>query len=359
MPVRANVQPALLRWARHRARLSMSALASRFPKLEEWEAGREAPTLRQLEAFARATHTSVGYLFLSEAPAETVPIPDFRTHAAAGVHEPSANLLDTLYVCQQRQEWYREFARATGEIPLPFVGSLQVGSDEIAAAAVIRDALKFDVHERRRLPTWEEALRRFTVLAEDAGILVMCSGIVLNNSHRPLDVDEFRGFALADVHAPLVFINGADTKSGQMFTLAHELVHLWIGQSALSDARARELGNVGVERWCNAVAAELLVPDVMIREVYDSEAELSVEVARLARMFKVSALVVLRRIHDIGGLTAQEFWVMYDVELARLGTLGSGDGGNFHATEAVRVSKRFARAIVESTLEVALEGSDV
>ena len=147
MPVRANIQPALLKWARHRARLSTTALASRFPKLEEWEAGRAAPTLRQLEAFAQATHTPVGYLFLSEAPAETVPIPDFRTHAAAGVHEPSANLLDTLYVCQQRQEWYREFARATGEIPLPFVGSLQVGSDVIIAAAAIRDALKFDVGE--------------------------------------------------------------------------------------------------------------------------------------------------------------------------------------------------------------------
>ena len=136
----------------------------------------------------------------------------------------------------------------------------------------------------------------------------MCSGIVLNNTHRPLDVDEFRGFALADVYAPLVFINGADTKSGQMFTLAHELVHLWIGQSALSDARARELGDVGVERWCNAVAAELLVPDAVIRAVYDPAAELSVEVARVARMFKVSTLVV-------------------------------------------RVSKRFARAIVGSTLE--------
>jgi Zn-dependent peptidase ImmA (M78 family) len=349
---RVEVKPALLRWARHRARLGPAALAKRFPKLEAWEAGTAQPTLKQLEEFARATFTPVGYLFLAEPPVESVPIPDFRTVASVRVSTPSANLLDTIYVCQQRQEWYRDFARSSAESPLQFVGSVNVGSDVVATAAAIRAILGFNLEERRQLSTWEDALRLFIARADDAGILVMCSGIVLNNTHRKLDPDEFRGFAIADSLAPVIFINGADTKSAQMFTLAHELVHVWLGQSALSNAQPRQLSDGTIEQWCNAVAAEMLVPIATMREAFDPRAEVSGEMARLARRFKVSTLVILRRIHDIGGLTRDAFWALYDAEVRRLRALRrEGGGGQFHLTEAVRVSKRFARAIVASTLE--------
>jgi Zn-dependent peptidase ImmA (M78 family) len=179
----------------------------------------------------------------------------------------------------------------------------------------------------------------------------MCSGVVLNNNHRPLDPDEFRGFAMADDLAPLVFINGADTKAAQMFTLAHELAHIWIGRSAVSDAQAVSLPENQVERWCNQVAAELLVPLVVLREEFQQNAELRAEVDRLARRFKVSKLVILRRIHDAGGLTREELRRAYQEELERLRDLPKGSGGNFYLTQAARVSKRFARALVTSTLE--------
>jgi len=349
--VRVEVKPALLRWARERARLGASGLAKRFPKLGEWEARKTAPTLKQLEKFANATHTSVGFFFLPEPPVETVPIPDFRTVAGAELGRPSADLLDTIYLCQQRQEWYRDFARSTGEDPLPFVGSVTMSDDVVATAAVIRHTLGFDLEERQRAPTWEDALRRFIAQADDLGILVMCSGIVFNNTHRKLDPDEFRGFAMADPLAPVIFINGADTKSAQMFTLAHELVHIWLGRSGLSDVQPVQTSDHAVERWCNAVAAELLVPAAAMREAYDPAAELPDEVVRLARRFKVSTLVILRRVHDLGGLPRDAFWAAYEAEVERLRAFGKGGGGNFHLTEAARVSKRFARAVVGSTLE--------
>ena len=349
---RVEVKPALLRWARERARLGQAALTKRFPKLKEWEAGTAFPTLKQLEAFATATHTPIGYLLLAEPPTERVPIPDFRTVASVRITTPSANLLDTIYVCQQRQEWYRDFARSSAESPLPFVGSVKVGGDVVAIAASMREVLGFNLEERRRLATWEEALRQFIARVDDAGILVMCSGIVLSNTHRKLDPDEFRGFAIADRLAPVIFINGADTKSAQMFTLAHELVHVWLGQSALSNAQAKQTSGTTVELWCNAVAAEMLVPIATMRAEYNRRAALSEEVARLARRFKVSTLVILRRIHDIGALSRDEFWSAYDAEVKRLRALRrEGGGGQFHLTEAVRVSKRFARALVASTLE--------
>jgi Zn-dependent peptidase ImmA (M78 family) len=349
--MRVTLNPKVLRWARERAGRTVQDLAAPFPKLDRWERDEERPTLKQVERFAKAVHAPVGYLFLPEPPVENVPIPDFRT--AGNVHSghPTPDLLDTIYICQQRQEWYRDFARSVGDGPLAFVGSAHVRSAVVSTAATIRHALGFDVEERRRMPTWTDALRRFIEQADALGILVMCSGVVLNNNRRHLDPEEFRGFAMADDLAPLVFINGADTKAAQMFTLAHELAHIWLGQSAVSDAQALLLPELEVERWCNRVAAELLVPLAVLRDEYDEAAELGDEVGRLARRFKVSTLVILRRIHDAGGLTPEGLWEAYEQELARLRALPKGSGGDFYLTQAARVSKRFARALVGSTLE--------
>jgi Zn-dependent peptidase ImmA (M78 family) len=348
---RVEVKPDLLRWARERAGFDLDEVARRFPQLEAWEHGAAHPTLRQIERFAKATHTPVGFLFLQEPPIERVPIPDFRTVDNEHIGRPSPDLLDTIYICQQRQEWYRDFARSTGEEPLPFVGSARLTSDIEATASSIGRLLGFDIEERRRMPTWTEALRRFIEQADTLGILVMCSGVVLNDNSRRLDPDEFRGFAMADDLAPLIFINGADTKAAQMFTMAHELAHIWLGQSGVSDSQASRVPEHQVERWCNRVAAELLVPLSVFREEYSANEELVAEVDRLARRFKVSTLVILRRIHDAGGLTQEQFWKAYEEEIGRLRAIPKGSGGDFYLTQAARVSKRFARALVVSTLE--------
>ena len=148
--MRVEIKPELLRWARERSGLDPSALAHRFPQLDTWERLESSPTLKQLESFAKATHTPVGYLFLPEPPVERVPIPDLRTVGNERIGHPSPDLLDTVYICQQRQEWYRDFARSEGEEPTAFVGSAHLTDDIEAAAATIRRALGFDVEERRR-----------------------------------------------------------------------------------------------------------------------------------------------------------------------------------------------------------------
>jgi Zn-dependent peptidase ImmA (M78 family) len=349
--IRVEIKPEMLRWARDRARIGLGALSRRFPQLEAWERGRVHPTLKQMERFANAMHTPIGYLFLQEPPVERVPIPDFRTFGREQYEHPSPDLLDTIYICQQRQEWYHDFAHAAGEEPLPFVGSAHLMSSIETTAAGMRQALGFDIEERRRTPTWTDALRHFIEQADTLGILVMCSGVVQNNNRRRLDPDEFRGFAMADVFAPLVFINGGDTKAAQLFTLAHELAHIWLGQSAVSDAQASMIPNHEVERWCNQVAAELLVPLTILRKEYQGSTKLRDETSRLARRFKVSTLVILRRICDAGGITQQQLGYEYQEELERLRKIPKGSGGNFYLTQAARVSKRFARALIASTLE--------
>lgn len=350
---RVAVHPGMFRWARERAGLDSLALAARFKRLEAWEAGEVQPTVRQLEHYARATHAPVGYFFLPEPPVESLPIPDFRTVANRTIARPSANLLDMVYACQQRQDWYREHARVTGEQPLAFVGSLTKKTAPVEAAAQLRQLLGFSVEARHACPTWAEALRSFIEQADHAGVMVMVSGVVLNNNTRHLDPQEFRGFALSDPWAPLVFINGADSKAAQMFTLAHELAHLGLGQTALSDVSADMVSDNATEIWCNQVAAELLVPMASFLAELTVDESIADMLKRLARHFKVSSLVILRRLLDAGRIDRNTFFVAYREELARLREIearGTG-GGDFYRTTAARVSKRFARALVESTLE--------
>ena len=357
---RVAMQPNLLTWARERAGLSLDALAKKFPKIAEWEAGKLQPTLKQIENFSKSVHVPIGYLFLPEPPHESLPIPDFRTVSDRSITRLNVNLLDTIYLCQERQAWYRDYARLQRFTPMDFIGGAKLSHAPIEAAKAISTRMNLSMDERSRLPSWAEALRRLMAQAEGLGVLVMASSIVGGNTHRKLEVQEFRGFALVDSLAPLIFINAADSKAAQMFTLAHELAHLWLGESGVSDAEAGKApehlsaGQAGeIERWCNAVAAELLMPLQATRVTYRPNAPLTDEIQRLAKRFKVSALVVLRRLFDAGFLDEETLWQNYRQESERIANLdhGGSGGGNFYRTLEVRNGKRFARAVIASTLE--------
>lgn len=343
----------VLRWAAQHARLSDKDIAARFKKWPLWLSGEAQPTLNQLEDFARLTHTAIGYFFLPQPPALALPVPDFRTLRDEVLAQPSSNLLDTLYLCQQRQDWYRDHARMHGFPALAFVGSVSTQDSPETVALRLRETLGLSAEERRRMPTWTDALRQLIGKAEDAGIMVMVTSVVGSNSHRKLDVGEFRGFALSDSLAPLVFLNGADSKAAQMFTLAHELAHVWLGETGISDTQAGQVPEQGTERWCNQVAAELLMPLVELRAAHQPDAPIADEIQRLAREFKVSTLVALRRLFDAGYIQKAALWQYYRAEQDRLRTLkeSSSPGGDFYRSLGARTSKRFARAMVASTLE--------
>ncbi len=348
--VRVGVKPELLKWAIDRSGLDRAALSRKFPQLDSWLAESSSPTLKQLGNFANTVHAPVGYLFLPTPPVETLPIADLRTVGSGGVRRPSPDLLDVIHACQRRQDWYRDYAEQAGEPIREFVGTASPGSDSVEVAGRMQRTLGFGVGERRDCADHEEAFRRFVSKAEAAGVLVMVSGIVGQNTSRKLDPKEFRGFALADRLAPLVFVNGTDSKSAKMFTLAHELAHLWLGESALSDAALKTSRSASrTESWCNEVAAEFLVP---LRELEnlafgDPVAHLRV----VAHDFKVSTLVVLRRLLDAGIIDRERFRVCYAEEVRRIKAAKPAQGGsNSYATLKRRLGDRFTRAVVESTL---------
>ena len=348
--LRLPVKPELLRWARERSGYGIGVLGKRFKRLKDWESGREKPTLKQLEAYAKAVHVPVGYFFLKEPPVENIPIPDLRTVGNREVPKPSPHLLDTIYLCQRRQYWYQDYLRSVGHEPLGFVGSTTMRHSVEATAKKMRGALGFDLEERRASPTWREALQSFVEKAEDLGIMVMINGVVGSNNRRKLDIGEFRGFALSDDLAPLIFVNGSDSKSAQMFTIAHELAHLWLGKSALNDADLVTEPSNGIEVWCNKVAAEFLVPLEMIKKEKFRKSSVE-EIDRLTKAYKVSSLVIIRRLFDGGIINKRQFEEAWKKETGRLKKIPQKSGGDFYRTANIRNSKIFMYALIASTLE--------
>lgn len=348
--MRLNIHKHVVDWAVARARADWEAVTAKNAWLSASSGDLVHPTLRQLEKFASDMRVPMGFLFLPDPPQEKLPIPDFRTVVDAADRPPSPDLLDTVFLNQNRQEWYRNYALRNDLEEPKYVGSTSVESNVVEVADLIRDQLLFDVKERAQAPTWTDALTQLVRQADDSGVLVMVNGIVGNHTHRPLNPNEFRGFALSDRVAPLIFVNAADTKAAQMFTIIHELAHIWAGRSALTDASPSDFPSEKIERWCDAVAAEVLVPiEDFERRLLHNES--TGEAAnRLARVYKVSTLVILRRMFDVGRLPRQAFWSAYNEELSRLKSLSTKNkGGNFYATQNIRVSRRFARAIIEST----------
>ncbi|MDO4099313.1 ImmA/IrrE family metallo-endopeptidase [Clavibacter michiganensis subsp. michiganensis] len=349
-----NVAPEVLSWARERAGIDPAALEQKFPALPAWERGLAAPTFAQLQSFAKATRAPLGYLLLPEPPNEPVPIPDYRTFGDSGVTRPSVDLLDQIYLVEQRQEWYRDHQRNLGAEPLDFVGSVDVHDDVVEVAATIAARIGFTLEDRARYRSWSEALRDLIDLIEVTGVLVMISGVVGANTRRPLDPREFRGFALTDPIAPVIFVNGKDTKAAQIFTLLHELVHIWMGESALSDASMTTRSGHEDERFCNKVAAETLVPLESLRAEWADGADRRQELDRIAARYRVSTLVALSRVFDLGHLPWETYRQWYAEELAYVlarKQQTASDGGNYYNSAPFQMSRRFARAVIADTLE--------
>jgi Zn-dependent peptidase ImmA (M78 family) len=347
--IRVQLNRSILSWALERAPADLTA---KFRQLNKWLSGEVQPTLRQLEAFAKAAAVPLGYFFLDAPPAESIPIPHFRTLPNAADQPASADLLETVWVMEQRQSWMREYLVERGDKPLAFVGSASVHDAPAQVAQEIRRTLGMDANWAAGQRTWSEALRALRTRAESVGILVVISSIVGNNARRKLSVDEFRGFVLVDEYAPLVFINGADGKAAQMFTLAHELAHVWLGRSAAFDLRALQPARDEIEEACNRIAAEFLVPTTAFMEVWPRVEADADRFQKLARYFKVSEIVAARRALDLKVIARDAFLRFYEAYRAQQRAKRPGArGGNFFATQNLRLSRRFGEAVARAVQE--------
>ena len=347
MSTHVAVTQSVLAWALQRADRSYEETVKKFPKLGDWMSGDALPSLRELEKFASFTHVSLGALIMPEPPDEALPIADMRTRESMVIERPSGNLLDTIDRYQQFQDWYHDYAREQGAQKLPFLGSVSTQDNPHMVAHRVRELLRFD----RVNATSPDQWRRDIVKAlEEVGVLVMMSGIVGNNTHRPLSTDEFRGFSLYDVLAPLIFVNLAGESYGaQNFTLVHEFAHLLAGHSALSGGD-HLLGGTSEEAWCNRVAALALLPDDALAAFDAAQSVQDYRVA--ARRFGVSAEVALHRLYGARRIDEERYGALLEAVRADYGSeKRHTGGGNYYNTLTTRLGRPLATAIVTSTLE--------
>ena len=350
---RVNVNKKVLRWAVSRSGQELDDLKQKFPKIHQWADEESRPTLRQLESLARATHTPLGFFFLAEPPDERLPIPHFRTIHDDTPAKPSPDILETIQIMQRRQAWMREFLIEQGQDQLPFVGSSRREEEPTLVVQRMLETLDLDVGWAAAESTWTDALHIMRQAIEDAGILVVVNGVIGNNTHRKLDPNEFRGFVLVDGYAPLVFVNGADGKAAQMFTLAHELAHVFYGSSAAFDLREMQPADDPMEQTCNRVAAEFLVPQRELRQIWPSVREDSEPFQTIARRFKVSALVAGRRALDTNLIDREAFLDFYRAYQSdeRRAVADRSPGGDFYVNQNLRVGQRFASAVIRAVKE--------
>lgn len=346
---RAAVKPELLRWARERAGRRPEDFKGNLKKVPEWEEGKAQPTVKQLEDFARATHVPFGYFFLPEPPEERIPIPDLRTVRNEEISHPSPDLLDTLHAMQRRQAWLRENLMECEAEPLEFVRSARLSDDPDAVGREMRRVTGLGDGWAAAVRTWKEAVSELRRAIERMGVMAVINGVVGNNTHRKLNVEEFRGFALCDEYAPLVFVNGADAKSAQMFTLAHELAHIWLGESALTDAGLTTQPSQRIESWCDRAAAEFLVPARDLKSIWREVRYDKSPFEVVSRRFKVSPIVAGRRAMDLRLVDREEFFAFHREYIAsERSQRASAGGGDFYHNQNSRVGEMFATEVIRA-----------
>src|SRR5262249_54036584 len=295
-----------------------------------------------------------GFLFLSEPPPDKTPIPDLRTVVEGRTEKLSPDFLELLNDVLLKHEWYWAYLEERGAEELPFVGKFRV-ADGIDRVSVDLSGF-LSIEESRRVSySWDEFLRNLSRAAETQGILVMRSGIVRGNTRRKLSVNEFRGFVISDELAPLVFINGRDSKAAQIFTLVHELVHVWINRSGISNPDQKEVPDEqknAIERFCNSTTAEVLVPrGDFLKSLPAAFNDQTIQ--RLAAHYRVSTIVVLRRAYELGAITRNAFFDLLEREQRRQKAFEQKEeeeptpgGGNFYVTLPVRNSRRFTETVL-------------
>ena len=354
--LKIELQPEVLRWARERAGLSEYQLAKKMQvkleRVQEWERSGEIST-SLVRKLAQNTYVPEGYLYLDHPADDSLPIADFRTVGDQGLARASPNLLDTIYQMQRRQDWMREELLIDETDPLEFVGAFRGNTDFEDVADGMREALTLEPDWASGNSTWDAALRFLRNRIEEVGVLIFINGVVGNNTHRGLDPDEFRGFALIDEYAPLIFINNADYTSAQMFTVADELAHIFVGAEGVSNFEALLPSGHVTESFCNTIAAEFLVPHAVLEELWKSIEKDKDPYQRIAREFKVSVIVAARRTLDLGLIDRESYFEFYEKYLSdeRRKKDGNTGGGDFWNNQNLRLGRRFSTAVARAVKE--------
>jgi len=342
-----NIQPDIIKWAILRAGHNVNDYLDKNDTVKSWIEGTKFPTMRQLENFADKMYVPCGYLFLDTPPHESMPIPLFRGSSCVG--NMNLNVYETVLTMQYRQEWLEDYINdeLDGNV-LDYIGSMTIQDGTEKVIDRIRVLLELEENWAFTERDFDSAVNQVSQKMENIGVFISFNGIVGNNTHRKMSVEECRGFALVSTSAPIIFINNADAKSAQLFTLIHEFTHLILGISA-GFGGIEDNHNDTVETFCDQVAAEFLVPQMLFVAQWKIT---ECDIEKCAKKFKVSQLVIARRAYALGLLSShayQKFYKDYKSNWMINKKIASS-GGSFYLSAGKRVGKLFA-AYIDSAVK--------
>jgi|JI10StandDraft_1071094.scaffolds.fasta_scaffold86957_2 Zn-dependent peptidase ImmA (M78 family) len=295
MADKAFVTPNVLKWARESARMTEEIAAAKIPKLtveklKEWEDGTSQPTIRQAQILSKAYKRPFALFFLPEVPRDFQPLQDFRK---SGSKELTTSSIFIIREIQQKQAWISDIYSENNEEKLSFVGRFSPKSNPKLVANDILATLGINPARYKT----DNPIREWINAAESNGIFVSRTSFI--HSKMKLDSDELQGFAIADHFAPFVFVNSDDWNAPQLFTLVHELAHIWIAATGISNGiepeiAARSKYNA-IELFCNEVAANALIPSEIILNIDRRVFRNSQEIFKIAKNLGVSSFAILIR----------------------------------------------------------------
>ncbi|ULG71490.1 ImmA/IrrE family metallo-endopeptidase [Macrococcus brunensis] len=349
-----EIKPDVLRWAINASNKNVSDVRKKFKNIDASLSGATKFTMPQIDKLSKELSVPFGYLILNEPPEEDIELMKYRTINNIEHSKPSRYLIDTIKSMEKKQQFMRETLIDDGFSPLNFVGSVTSESPIIETASFIKKVLELPEDWNFRNKDTFKTLKN---VISASGILVMQNGIVNNNTTRKLNLEEFRAFVLIDEYVPLIFLNATDSKKGMLFSLCHELVHIWLGRSELynmTDYRNSEVDNE--ERYCNEVAAELLIPYKTLKYRLETNTEdLKTFIYQQASDYSISELVILIRLKNNRLIGHREFNRLYDYFNGKINesikNKTKNVKANYFTVKKSRIDKRFLKTVDNKAVE--------
>lgn len=294
MADKAYITPNVLRWARESARMTEETAAAKvsvtIEKLKDWEAGTSQPTVKQAQTLAKAFKRPFALFFLPEIPHDFQPLQDFRKSGSKALTTSSIFIIREI---QQKQTWIRDVNIENQEEKLAFVGRFSLKDNPQSVAKDILNTLKINPASYKT----DNPIKEWIDAAEKNGIFVSRTSFI--HSRLKLDSEELQGFAIADPHAPFIFVNSDDWNAPQLFTLVHELAHIWIAETGISNEIEPDLKQKDkfhpVELFCNEVAANALMPKEIVLSFDSSSFQTAKDVFKVAKQLGISSFALLVR----------------------------------------------------------------
>ena len=346
--IKLHLSPSVVNWAIERSGVTADDFFNKNPKFKVLVSSIEYPKYSMLEAFAKKTRIPFGYLFLDKPLYEELPLTFFRTLGLGASLDIHINVRDTITIIKHRQDWLTEYLLQNEVEPLAYVGKYSIASSVEEVVQDIRRTIGIDRDWTKKL-TKIKPLEYITKKIEAQGVLISYNGVVGNDNTREIPLEHCRGFVLSNPIAPFIFINNKDAEGAKLFTLMHELAHIWIGQSTGADLSTLEPANNPIEVFCNKVASELLVPQLLLREVW---AFYKGEIAKIAKVFKVSKVVIARRALDLQLIDRDTYLDTYEEMMNTYFTYRSrqkdNKKGHFYNLAIKRVGRTFANYVKQA-----------